>query len=287
MLDLVQADKGLDGQMVESVVSLATMCQFLCMMAVSCLPMSEKGVIMGECWFLYVVFIGITGNCGCGSWLFYVFNDEVQWVRAGKKNACQVAEFCLKNVVLRDDHVVSKCLGIDDTFFIAEWMVRMEVKQCHAVGWFSVQLRFKFSGFRKIDLHFQECDSCSEQVNVVFDGGADCIHECHQGIKLGVGAQENEENVINKTFPKLNQVGQSQDYGEFFLFHEQIGKGGVTLVPMEVPWIWCICVSMNHSCYALFMWNVCVQGRDISCDQEGIVWQFFIEVEKMFRVFDV
>ena len=33
--------------MVESVVSLATMCQFLCMMAVSCLPMSEKGVIMG------------------------------------------------------------------------------------------------------------------------------------------------------------------------------------------------------------------------------------------------
>ena len=34
--------------MVESVVSLATMCQFLCMMAVSCLPMSEKGVIMGR-----------------------------------------------------------------------------------------------------------------------------------------------------------------------------------------------------------------------------------------------
>ena len=34
--------------MVESVVSLATMCQFLCMMAVSCLPMSEKEVIMGR-----------------------------------------------------------------------------------------------------------------------------------------------------------------------------------------------------------------------------------------------
>ena len=30
----------------KSVVSLATMCQFLCMMAVNCLPMSEKGVIM-------------------------------------------------------------------------------------------------------------------------------------------------------------------------------------------------------------------------------------------------
>ena len=32
--------------MVEGVVSSRTMCQFLCMMAVSCLPMSEKGVIM-------------------------------------------------------------------------------------------------------------------------------------------------------------------------------------------------------------------------------------------------
>ena len=45
-MDLVSAEKGLDDQMVESVVSFATMCQFLCMMAVSCLPMSEKGFIM-------------------------------------------------------------------------------------------------------------------------------------------------------------------------------------------------------------------------------------------------
>ena len=44
----MQADKGLDGQMVENVVSLATMCQFMCMMAVNCLPMSEKGVIIGK-----------------------------------------------------------------------------------------------------------------------------------------------------------------------------------------------------------------------------------------------
>ena len=36
----------------------------------------------------------------------------------------------------------------------------------------------------------------------VFDGGADYIHECHQGVKLGVGAQENEEDVINKRFQK-------------------------------------------------------------------------------------
>ena len=42
------ADKRLDGHIVESVVSLATISKFLCMMAVSCLPMSEKGVIMGR-----------------------------------------------------------------------------------------------------------------------------------------------------------------------------------------------------------------------------------------------
>ena len=48
--------------------------------------------------------------------------------------------------------------------------------------------------------------------------------------------------------------------------------------------------EVNHGCYAFFVWNVCVQGRDISCDQEGIGWkgwQFFDEVEKMFCVFDV
>ena len=33
---------------------------------------------------------------------------------------------------------------------------------------------------------------------------ADCIHECHQGVKLAVGAPENEEDVINKAFPKVD-----------------------------------------------------------------------------------
>ena len=56
---------------------MATLCQFLCIIAVSSLLMSEKGVSMGECWFLPVVLVGITGDCGCGSRLFYVFNDEV------------------------------------------------------------------------------------------------------------------------------------------------------------------------------------------------------------------
>ena len=48
--------------------------------------------------------------------------------------------------------------------------------------------------------------------------------------------------------------------------------------------------EVNHGCYAFFVWNVCVQGRDISCDQEGIGWkrwEFFDEVKKMFCVFDV
>ena len=176
-----------------------------------------------------------------GQGFFYVFNDEVQWVRAGKQNACQVVEFCLQNVVFRDDHVVSKCLGIDDTFFAAKWMVRMEVKQCHAVGWFSINFRFKFSGFRKIDFYVQEGDSLFAIAECVFDGGADCIQECNQGVKLGVRAQENEQDVINKTFPKVDQVEESQDYGAFFFSHEQIGIGGshpsahgVTLVCMRV-----------------------------------------------------
>ena len=48
--------------------------------------------------------------------------------------------------------------------------------------------------------------------------------------------------------------------------------------------------EVNRSCYAFFVWNVCVQGRDISCDQEGTGWKgwdFFDEVEKTFCVFDV
>ena len=38
----------------------------------------------------------------------------------------------------------------------------------------------------------------------VFNSGADCIHKCHQGVELGVEAQENEKNVINEAFPKLD-----------------------------------------------------------------------------------
>ena len=48
--------------------------------------------------------------------------------------------------------------------------------------------------------------------------------------------------------------------------------------------------EVNRSCYAFFVWNVCVQGRDTSCDQDGIGWngwEFFNEVEKMFCVFDM
>ena len=46
LVDLVQADESLDGQTVENAVSLAIVCQFLCIVAVNSLPMSEKVVIM-------------------------------------------------------------------------------------------------------------------------------------------------------------------------------------------------------------------------------------------------
>ena len=157
---------------------------------------------------------------------FHVFNDEVQWVWACKQNACQVIEFFLQDVILCDDHVASRCLGIDDTFFTAEWMVREEVKQYCAVGWFSIEFCLKFSGFRKIDLHIQESDSLFGIGECVFNSGADCIDECHQGVELGVGAQENEENIINETLPKVDQMEESQDYGVFFLAHERLAQGG-------------------------------------------------------------
>ena len=116
----------------------------------------------------------------------------------------------------------------------------MEVKQCHAVGWISIEFCSKFSGFRRIDLHVQESDSLFGAGECVSNGGADLIHEYHEGIKLGV--QENEEDVINKMFPKVDQVEESEDYGEFFFSHEQIGIGGAILVPREVLKICCILI---------------------------------------------
>ena len=56
-------DKGLDGQIAESVVSQAIVCQFL-YMVVHDFPMSEKGVTMGRM-FLYVVSIEITSYYTC------------------------------------------------------------------------------------------------------------------------------------------------------------------------------------------------------------------------------
>ena len=40
-------------------MSLAMVCQFLCIVVVNSLPMELQ---WGECWFLSVVFVGITGN---------------------------------------------------------------------------------------------------------------------------------------------------------------------------------------------------------------------------------
>ena len=55
----VQVDKGLDGQIVETVVSQVIVCQFLHVVVVNDLLMSEKGVTMGQM-FLYVVSVEIT-----------------------------------------------------------------------------------------------------------------------------------------------------------------------------------------------------------------------------------
>ena len=55
----VQVDKGLDGQIVGSVVSQEIVCQFLYMLVVNDLSMSEKGVTVGRM-FLYVMSIEIT-----------------------------------------------------------------------------------------------------------------------------------------------------------------------------------------------------------------------------------
>ena len=79
---------------------------------------------------------------------------------------------------------------------------------------------FEFSGFRKVNFHIKEGDSLFVLGESVFNSGTDCIHECHQGVELGMGTQENEENVINETFPKVDQVKESQDNGAFVLAHE-------------------------------------------------------------------
>ena len=170
----------------------------------------------------------------------------------------------------------------------------MQVKQGNAVGWFFIEFRFKLLFFIKTDLHVQERDSSFGIGECVFDGEADCIHECHQGVKLGVGTEENEEDVINKTFLKVDQVEESQDYDAFFFSHEQTDIGGSH--PSSHGGTQDLVYVRVHEfeeamfAYAFFVWNICVQGRDISCDQEGIGWkgwEFFDEVKKMFCVFDV
>ena len=56
LVDLVQADESLDGQTVENAVSLAIVCQFLCIVAVNSLSMSAKGIIMGR---MFVTVCGV------------------------------------------------------------------------------------------------------------------------------------------------------------------------------------------------------------------------------------
>ena len=59
----------------------------------------------------------------------------------------------------------------------------MEVNQFYTFGWFSIECLFKFSGFRKIDLRVQDSGSLFGISECVFDGGVDCVHECHDCIR--------------------------------------------------------------------------------------------------------
>ena len=66
LLDFEWADKGLDGQIAESVASTAITCQFLCIVAINDLPMSAKREWWWkECLFQYLVFVEIASCCGC------------------------------------------------------------------------------------------------------------------------------------------------------------------------------------------------------------------------------
>ena len=66
---------------------------------------------------------------------------------------CKIVEFFLQDVVFRDDHVVSKLLGINDVFCTNKWMAKVKLKWCHAVGWFFIKFCLEFSGLRKVNLH--------------------------------------------------------------------------------------------------------------------------------------
>ena len=57
------ADRGLDGQIVESVASLAIWCQFVCIIDGSSLPMSENGVTMGR------MCLSVCDVCWSSRWL--------------------------------------------------------------------------------------------------------------------------------------------------------------------------------------------------------------------------
>ena len=76
-------------------------------------------------------------------------------------------------------------------------------EQRHTVSGFSIKLYLEFSRFRIVG--------------------------------LGMRTNKNKKNVVNETFPKVNQVNECQVDGKFLFSHEQIGIGGIFLVPMEAP----------------------------------------------------
>ena len=134
-------------------------------------------------------FIAVVGQ---GFFMFLMI-----WYR-GYARASKMRVRLLSSVVFWDDHVASKWLGINNRFFTAEWMMRVECEKVSCSRLFFLE----FSGFKTLNFYVWERDSLFGVGECVFNTRADCIRECHQGFELEVGVKENEENVINGTFPK-------------------------------------------------------------------------------------
>ena len=97
------------------------------------------------------------------------------------------------------------------------------MKQLHAVSGLSVKFCLAFSRFRKVDLHIQERNSFFGVGECVFNRKADCFHKCHQGFELCVRTKADNKNVVNESFPKVNQVKECQDGSTFLFAPEKFG----------------------------------------------------------------
>ena len=73
------------GKILESMASLVILCQFLYMVIVNDLPMSEKRVTIGNCFLLYMVYVEITSYCWCR---WELFSNKLQKICVSQQNRC-------------------------------------------------------------------------------------------------------------------------------------------------------------------------------------------------------